>query len=502
MLKIRALDDDIENGVKKGDIFHLYIVDSHHHMGKEKSHRNTPSGAYDFYALLWFEMQRLAKELMDDDKLLFEPLEVQSVGLPGKFFNSRDSWKRMDHGWLVDRTIVFPYSDDYSKSVTKGVPSFKVSNDKIAGWTTRAPHSTRLIGFARIDPLDSKNGPKHIAINELERAVKMLGLRGLKLHPIAQLFLDDLEDESTKKVLQKAGELDIPVIFDTRNIRTVTRIHDLIESMRDDAKFSKSVKTLRVILAHCGMSPGDSKLYDALRDPAIFADTSTLHGQDVPLLFDMAQKRISLDEKSWSQSLLFGTDFSFLSVQAIQVILYLLSRDFSGSLSDIQRVLGGNALSVVGKPFVMPIKKKKKPQQISTPYMNGAIQSRIEEKILSLIHHKKWNLSSLDYMIPPTDSWPRLIPEKKGGYNGIHFDSYILAMKSPTGKNDVQMWLDKHVGDILTISIMDPESSLSLSSLNLSQQDLDSHLMDTLLTVTKYENDGAKVLSMIVDTLG
>ncbi|MHA1638292.1 MAG: amidohydrolase family protein, partial [Candidatus Thorarchaeota archaeon] len=449
MLIIRALDDDLANGVKKGDIFHLYILDSHHHMGKEKSHRNTPSGAYDFYALLWFEMQRLAKELMNDDKLLFEPVDVRSVGLPGKFFNSRDSWKRMDHGWLVDRTIVFPYTDDYSKSDKKGVPSFKVSNDKIAGWTTRAPHSTRLIGFARIDPLDAKNGPPDIAINELERAINVLGLRGLKLHPIAQLFLDDLEDESTKMVLQKAGDLDIPVIFDTRNIRTVTRIHGLIESMRDDTKFSKSVETLRVIIAHCGMSPGDSKLYDALRDPAIFADTSTLHGQDVPLLFKMAQKRISLDEKSWSQSLLFGTDFSFLSVQAIQVILYLLSRDFSGSLTDIQRVLGGNALSVVGKPFVKPITKKKKPQQISTPYMSGEMRSRIEEKILSSIHQKKWNLSSLDYMIPPTDSWPRLIPEKNGGYNGIHLDSYILAMKSPTGKNNVQIWLDKYVGDIL-----------------------------------------------------
>ena len=116
MLIIRALDDDIENGVTKGDIFHLYIVDSHHHMGKEKSHRNTPTGAYDFYALLWFEMQRLAKELMDDDKLLFEPLDVQSVDLPGKFFNSRDTWKRSrcrphpgaDRWWVGRRSRLYP----------------------------------------------------------------------------------------------------------------------------------------------------------------------------------------------------------------------------------------------------------------------------------------------------------------------------------------------------------------------------------------------------------
>ena len=62
MLIIRALDDDPKNGIKRGDTFQLYIVDAHHHMGKEKSHRNTPSGSYDFYASLWFEMQKLAKQ--------------------------------------------------------------------------------------------------------------------------------------------------------------------------------------------------------------------------------------------------------------------------------------------------------------------------------------------------------------------------------------------------------------------------------------------------------
>ena len=78
-----------------------------------------------------------------------------------------------------------------------------MSNDKIAAWTTRAPHSTRLIGFARVDPSDARNGPQDIATNELERAITTLGLRGLKLHPLAQLFLDDLEHDIIKRVLKK-----------------------------------------------------------------------------------------------------------------------------------------------------------------------------------------------------------------------------------------------------------------------------------------------------------
>jgi hypothetical protein len=73
MLVVRAIADIAERGIRKGDEFRIYIVDAHHHMGKEKSHRNTPSGAYDFYASLWFEMKKLVKQRLDEDSLLFEP---------------------------------------------------------------------------------------------------------------------------------------------------------------------------------------------------------------------------------------------------------------------------------------------------------------------------------------------------------------------------------------------------------------------------------------------
>jgi predicted TIM-barrel fold metal-dependent hydrolase len=266
---------------------------------------------------------------------------------------------------------VFPYSDDYSRSDEDGVSSFKVSNDKIAGWTTRAPHSSRLIGFGRVDPSDAKNGSPDIAVKELERAILHLGLRGLKLHPLAQLFIDELEDDITKRVLHKAGELSIPVIFDTRNMRTAVRIKKLVDSMREDERYNPAIRQLKVILAHCGMSPGDSKLYDILRDPAFSADTSTLHDQDIPLLFDMAVNRIKTSEKHWSESLLFGTDYSFLTVQAAELIVYMLSREFPGTLSDIQRILAGNTLSIVQRPFRTARSTKRSPRQLACPANNG-----------------------------------------------------------------------------------------------------------------------------------
>ena len=114
MLVVRAVEDQPVRGIKKGDEFRLYIVDAHHHMGREKGHQNTPAGAYEFYAQLWFEMQKKTQSLIDEDNLLFEPVRVEASHLVSKLFQSKSNWSRLDHGWLVDRTIVFPYTDDYS----------------------------------------------------------------------------------------------------------------------------------------------------------------------------------------------------------------------------------------------------------------------------------------------------------------------------------------------------------------------------------------------------
>ena len=52
MLVVRAVEDQPEHVIKKGDLLRFYVVDAHHHMGREGSHQNTPGGAYSFYSLL------------------------------------------------------------------------------------------------------------------------------------------------------------------------------------------------------------------------------------------------------------------------------------------------------------------------------------------------------------------------------------------------------------------------------------------------------------------
>ncbi|MGY5878815.1 MAG: amidohydrolase family protein [Candidatus Thorarchaeota archaeon] len=500
MLIVRATTDIAEQGIRKGDEFRLYIVDAHHHMGKEKSHRNTPSGSYDFYASLWFEMQKIAKQKLDADSLLFEPVRVEGHDLASRCFESRKSWSRLNHGWLVDRTVVFPYTDDYARSENPAEPTFKVSNDKIAGWTTRAPHSTRLIGFARVDPMDEQK-KKGLAVKELDRSIQELGLRGLKLHPLAQLFVDSIEDKITKDIVKRAGELGIPVIFDTRNIATVLKIKNLVESIRNDPECGTAMRGLKVILAHCGMSPGDSRLYEVLRDPAIFAETSTLHDLDVPALFESAVERLGREDFSWSEKILFGTDFSFLSVQAADVILFLLSRDFPGTLADAQRILGGNTLFLVQRPFSTSTGAQISPIEYVCSDVGAKKQTSLENSILKLFSGDQWDLSSLDVMLPPAETWPELVKLSNGGFNGVYLDSYVMCLRNQISNKEIHLWVRRTVGDSVSCSLLSTKGMARIDTIENASQSFNPVLMRTLsnhsITLKSSEDLSKKVLSQL-----
>lgn len=69
-------------------------------------------------------------------------------------------------------------------------------------------HPDRFMGFATVDPWKGK-----LAIQEVERAVKKLGLKGLKLHPQQQAFFAN--DIKFYPLWQTCSDLGIPVLFHT-----------------------------------------------------------------------------------------------------------------------------------------------------------------------------------------------------------------------------------------------------------------------------------------------
>lgn len=97
---------------------------------------------------------------------------------------------------------IFAVIFEIDAETTSGVEY--VGNDYVASIVQRYPE--QFMGFASVDPWKGK-----MAIQELERSVKDLGLKGLKLHPTAQAFFPN--DIQFYPLWEKAAELEIPVLF-------------------------------------------------------------------------------------------------------------------------------------------------------------------------------------------------------------------------------------------------------------------------------------------------
>lgn len=97
---------------------------------------------------------------------------------------------------------IFAVIFEIDAETTSGVSY--VGNDYVAGIVRQYPD--QFMGFASVDPWKGK-----LAVQELERSVKELGLRGLKLHPTTQAFSPN--DPHFYPLWEKAAELEIPVLF-------------------------------------------------------------------------------------------------------------------------------------------------------------------------------------------------------------------------------------------------------------------------------------------------
>jgi predicted TIM-barrel fold metal-dependent hydrolase len=81
-----------------------------------------------------------------------------------------------------------------------------LTNDEVADVVKRYPK--QFVGFGCVDPWKEKR-----AIDEIERAVRELGLRGAKFHPGVQSFYPN--DQRFYPLYEKITELGVPALFHT-----------------------------------------------------------------------------------------------------------------------------------------------------------------------------------------------------------------------------------------------------------------------------------------------
>jgi uncharacterized protein len=97
---------------------------------------------------------------------------------------------------------IFAVIFDIDAETSTGVPY--VGNDYVASIARTYPD--QFMGFASVDPWKGA-----LALQELERSVRELGLRGLKLHPTTQAFFPN--DPRFYPLWAKCSELGIPALF-------------------------------------------------------------------------------------------------------------------------------------------------------------------------------------------------------------------------------------------------------------------------------------------------
>lgn len=204
-----------------------------------------------------------------------------------------------------------------------------VTNDFVAACVR--DHPDTFLGFASVDP------HKADAVVELERAIRTLGLRGLKLHPSAQGFRPD--DRMLDPIWDAAQSLGIPVTVHTGTTGLGAGMPggggialELSRPIHLDgvaARFSR----LQIVMAHPAWPWQDEQLAVALHKPNTWIDLSGWSPRHfAPELVRDIKGRLQ-------DRVLFGTDYPFITHDK-----WLSAFGELGCSDEItEKVLSGNA---------------------------------------------------------------------------------------------------------------------------------------------------------------
>jgi len=324
----------------------LPLVDAHTHIGRVKiettkgtSQRvNRPLDIINLYEKLQYEIHKRILQNQSDYYVTLPPVGELSRALYPMTRKLLDFKSSKPRGWIVDHIVCFPFNDIFHKKTN---PKFVKSNEYVRHQTQSFDFSFRFIPFCRVDATDEG------AAEEVRKSVAF-GMRGLKLHPMSQGWIERIMSTNCKDILQTAGELSIPIIFDVPNKGVAVDITTIAEEARQEVDFP-----INVVLGHSAFDYNSEEIFECLTKDGMFAETSGMRGKDVEIYFN---NLVKVD--GWEEKILFGTDSNYFGVlQAADFITFLLSKKFKELIenngSDIEplaaagRILGGNALRII-----------------------------------------------------------------------------------------------------------------------------------------------------------
>jgi predicted TIM-barrel fold metal-dependent hydrolase len=196
----------------------------------------------------------------------------------------------------------------------------------------------RLVAFACVIPFEDD------APSKLERYVREYGCKGLKLHPPIQNFLPS--DPRTFPTIQKAVELDIPILYHTGPIFLPTarlRLCDPVDI--DDVAIA--IPEAKIVMAHG--DPLGAHPVVAGKHPNVSMDLSITFPRLAKMLPGLGAnllEHMSVFTPHAADKLLFGSDASpgkpALQKDALDAVLAIDTDDETKAM-----ILGGNAVRLL-----------------------------------------------------------------------------------------------------------------------------------------------------------
>lgn len=230
----------------------------------------------------------------------------------------------------VERSVVLPLDCTTAHGCTIG------RNEHVAALAQR---EERLIGFASVDPR------REDAIEQLDRAVEELGLRGLSLDPALQQFdLDD--DQTTLPLLRRCAELGVPVIVQCGLNWAIKARCALGHPLALERAVSE-LPTLKVVIGQCGFPWVADALLLALKYPNVYLDTAIIYsGTPGDSVRRVLAHDIGLDvvERSLHSQIVFGSGSPRVTTKRVAAGI----RQLGLSPSVFERVASTNALALLG----------------------------------------------------------------------------------------------------------------------------------------------------------
>ncbi|MBA7545109.1 hypothetical protein ES705_37472 [subsurface metagenome] len=307
----------------------------------------------------------------------------------------------------------------------------------------------KLIGYARCDPMEGEK-----AIKEVTYAREVLGLRGLKLHPRSERWIDDIKTGKPLNVLIEAASHSMPVLFDTRGRGSILDIAELIRTTRTKLaqNYPELLPHFKVIIAHFAQGNiGDYEVYNAIVQPNTYGDLSMLHGEGAGNFLEdfrkwfKANNKIRVDNRDWSEYLLYASDYPYFGdIHAQKLLIYIINKRFfdtGGTIKDVRNIMGLNQIKILPE-YNLPQNKNNGTSLpctlISNPSISNPTSYEIAiEALAKLIVENKVDIKR--FCIQFKDTWDN--------FN----DDILLNAFTPTTKEEVPIMLTQLVKDQIAL---------------------------------------------------